>query len=119
LFRKSGSSTVLQEGNTSDTVTTAEPQQIFENVDAACMENFLTFIYTGQLGDPCCRKMKYLAETYQIKTLMNICKAAANNVDGNMLAPLALDYKSDGIEAPLRITYVVQLFCLYLISFKL
>lgn len=71
------------------------------------MENFLSFIYTGQLGDPCCHKMNYLAEKYQIKTLMEICEAAASNVDGNTLAPLALDYKSDEIEAPLRITYVM------------
>lgn len=85
--------------------TTVVPQHIVESVDAGCMEQFLKFLYIGKLEGPVSsRKLKYLAEKYQIKTLISICEAAASKVDGNKLASLTLACKRGGI--PLRIAYV-------------
>lgn len=107
LFRLSSNYTTA-EGKITPELTSV-PQQIVESVDAGCMEQFLKFLYFGKLEDPVSsRKLKYLAETYQIKTLISICEAAASKVDINKLASLAMDDSKDG-EIPLRITYVDQI----------
>ncbi len=110
LFRLSSNYTTAEGNITPESKTV--PQQIVEPVDAGCMEQFLKFLYFGQLEEPVSsRKLKYLAETYRIKTLISICIAAASKVDGDKLASLALDFK-DG-EIPLRIAYVDQIVIIF------
>lgn len=66
-------------------------QHKFDHVDAACMEQFLIFIYTGELKGPVSPKLKQLATTYQIKTLENICiVAASQDMDRDQMAQLLL-----------------------------
>ena len=81
-----------------------------DSVDADCMSQFSEFIYTGLLDDPVCsRKLKNLAEVYQIKTLIKVCEAAAVNIEGNNLASLALDWDLKEEKPLVEIPYVICL----------
>ncbi len=83
-------------------------REIHESVDATSMEQFLKFIYTGQLDGlvSYCEELKYLAKKYQIQTLEEICDAVTDQVDGSQLALFPLRWKLDKGKAPLRIAYV-------------
>jgi len=82
-------------------------REIHESVDATSMEQFLKFIYTGQLdGLVNCDELKYLAKKYQIPTLEEIYNAVIDKVDGNKLALFPLGWKLDKGKVPLRIAYV-------------
>lgn len=52
------------------------------------MEPFLKFIYTGELERAIinCDDLKYLAETYQIKSLEDLCDAASHDIDATKMA---------------------------------
>ncbi len=97
----------------SDNLSTVEREAelkeiLIESVDADCMSQFIEFVYTGLLDDPVCsRKLKNLAETYQIKTLIKICEAAAVNIEGNNLASLALDWDLKREKPLVEIPYVM------------
>jgi len=67
------------------------PREKTELVDAASMEQFLKFVYTGKLeGSISGRQLKQLATTYQIRTLEDICEAASYDIDGEEMSVLAL-----------------------------
>lgn len=71
-------------------------QQIFYDVDATTMEQFLKFIYTGELeGSIESLKLKELASTYQIKTLEKISEAAAEGMDGDEMVKWVLQLKPE------------------------
>lgn len=66
-------------------------EEIYLEIDAACMEQFLKFLYTGELevaiSNP---KLKELASTYQIKSLESICKAASKEMDADQMIKFVL-----------------------------
>ena len=59
------------------------------------MEQFLKFVYTGQLegtiSNP--NKLRALATTYQIKTLESICEAASKEMDKDQMVKFVLQFK--------------------------
>jgi len=65
------------------------------DVDKSCMEQFLKFIYTGQLkgaiSNP--KKLKELATTYQIKTLASICETASKEMDEDLMVKFVLQFR--------------------------
>ena len=68
---------------------------------AGCMEQFLKFIYTGELDGPVkCRDLLKLATTFKIKTLEDLCKAALNDINGDQMIQVALQLKPEA-ELPL------------------
>ena len=75
-------------------------QQKTESVDATCMEQFLKFIYTGQLeGVVNNHQLKQLAETYQVKSLQNLCRFACHDgVGGDEMASWILHLKKVRLE---------------------
>ena len=44
--------------------------------DESCLEQFLKFVYTGELEGAVSHQLKELAEAYEIKTLQLLCKSA-------------------------------------------
>jgi len=50
------------------------------DVDETCMNQFLKFIYTGELDGPVTSQLVQLATHYQIETLEKICQAAAPDI---------------------------------------
>jgi len=64
--------------------------------DSACMEEFLKFVYTGQLEgiiiNP--KKLKELASIYKIKTLESICEAASKEMDDDLMVKFILEFES-------------------------
>ncbi len=67
------------------------PREKTELVDAASMEQFLKFVYTGKLeGSISGHQLKQLATTYQIRTLEDLCQAASYDIDGEEMSVLAL-----------------------------
>lgn len=82
-------------------LNTGEQPNVKElDVSAAAMEQFLKFVYTGELdgtvNEPGVRQ---LAATYQIKTLEDICKFASNDIDEDEMAGFAIQLKSGGQRA--------------------
>lgn len=69
--------------------------QPMHRVDADCMEQFINFIYTGELVGQISSQLNQLATTYQIKTLENICQSALSDQSRD-LASLALQMKPEG-----------------------
>ena len=64
--------------------------------DESCLQQFLKFIYTGELDGAVSHQLKELAETYEIKTLQLLCESAmlpGENLDED-LAELALLLKT-------------------------
>ncbi len=67
-----------------------------DGVDSACMEQFLKFIYTGELEEPVINDgLIQLARTYQIKTLENLCQAASADIDDDQMIKVALKLKAE------------------------
>lgn len=64
--------------------------------DSASMEEFLKFVYTGQLEGNITNpnKLKELATTYQIKTLEHICEAASKEIDEEQMLKFVLQFES-------------------------
>ncbi len=63
-------------------------------VEAACMEQFLKFIYYGELeGAAQNGQLIKLAETYQIKTLIELCQIASHDIIRGELAAMASELK--------------------------
>ena len=61
------------------------------NIDAASIEQFIKFVYTGELEGPIkSYQLMDLAVHYQIKTLENLCVAALKDIDVDEIASLAL-----------------------------
>ncbi len=60
-----------------------KPQQEIDYVDPACMEQFLKFIYTGEIEGPIknCQMMMKLATTFQVNTVKNLCEVASHEID--------------------------------------
>lgn len=77
-----------------------EFQQKTELVDATSMEQFLKFIYMGQLKRPVNNhQLKQLAETYQVKSLQNLCQFACHDgVGGDEMASWILHLKQIRLE---------------------
>ena len=67
-------------------------KQTFQDVDAACMEKFLKFVYTGELeGSVTNSQLQKLSSTYQIKTLESICvEVASQDMDKDQMVKLVL-----------------------------
>ena len=79
-------------------------QHKFDHVDAACMEQFLMFIYTGELKGSVSPQLKELATTYQIKTLENICNVAASQeMDRDQLGQSVLMQNPEAGECSIEI----------------
>ena len=65
--------------------------------DESCFEQFLKFIYTGELEGAVSHQLKGLAETYDIETLQLLCQNTllpGDNLDED-LAELALLLKTN------------------------
>jgi len=59
-------------------------------VNAACLEQFLKFIYTGELEGPVISdQLMKLAKTYKITTLIELCRAASHDIPLGELATMA------------------------------
>lgn len=67
-------------------------KQTFQDVDAACMEKFLKFVYIGELeGSINNSQLQKLSSTYQIKTLESICaEVASQDMDRDQMVKLVL-----------------------------
>lgn len=63
--------------------------------DAASFEQFLRFIYTGELEGPVKNPglLLQLAEKYQIKTLESLCQAASSDIDIHKMTELSFYLK--------------------------
>ena len=48
-----------------------------DDVDPDIFRQFLRFVYTGQVNGPFSKELKRVADKYDVKTLMSLCKAAA------------------------------------------
>ena len=81
-------------------------KQVFE-VGATCMEQFLKFIYNGELEGSISPKLKELATAYQIKTLESICEASSAapqaNFNGDEMARLVLELQPEAESNPVEI----------------
>ena len=87
--------------------STIESKQTIDAVDAKSMEQFLKFIYTGELDGPIIRnrdQLFHLAETYQVQTLASICRIASHNIDAAALGEVAFHLKSTTLETSVDIT---------------
>ncbi len=78
-----------------DEFKTHQNNQSMHHADADCMEQFIDFIYTGELVGQVTSQLNQLATTYQIKTLESICQSALSD-DSRDLASLALQMKPEG-----------------------
>lgn len=59
-------------------------------VEAACLEQFLKFIYTGELEGPArSDQLMKLAKTYKITTLIELCRVASHDIPLGELAATA------------------------------
>jgi len=68
-------------------VTELEHTIPIDGVDSICLEQFLKFVYTGELDGPINSiQLMHLARHYQIKTLEELCESSlnTNNVDDEM-----------------------------------
>lgn len=62
--------------------------------DAASLEQFLRFIYTGELEGPIKNPgLLQLAQKYQIKTLERLCQAASSDIDIHKMTELSFYLK--------------------------
>ena len=63
--------------------------------DSDCMEEFLKFVYTGQLEKAITnpKKLKELATTYDIKTLASICETASQEMDRDQMSNFVLQFE--------------------------
>jgi len=79
------------------------------SVDAACMEQFLKFIYTGELDGVGNSKLLQLASICRMQTLETICQGAADaggEIDFDQMASLALSLKPITGNTRIQIKYV-------------
>ena len=94
---------------------TTNPQEIqIDDVNASSLEQFLHFVYTGELlhfsftGEPAPmltnKDLLKLAERYQLKTLENLCRAALLEVDVEQMVSMVANLRSsDGQETSCKI----------------
>lgn len=75
-----------------------------ESVDAASMEQFLKFIYTGELEGSVEKELMTLATTYEVKTLEELCDTASHDIEGACMASLALQFRLEKEPVPVKIT---------------
>jgi len=71
--------------------------------DESCMEQFLKFIYTGELEGAVSHQLKELAEAYEIKTLQLLCKSAllpGENLDEDLADLTVLLKTNTTLTAP-------------------
>jgi len=76
-----------------------QPKEKELNVSAAAMEQFLKFVYTGELDGTVEPGVGQLAAAYQIKTLEDLCEFASHDVDEDGMAELAMQFNSGGQRA--------------------
>ena len=91
------------------------PHEIqIDDVNASSLEQFLHFVYTGELlhfsftGEPAPmltnKDLLKLAERYQLKTLENLCRAALLEVDVEQMVSMVANLRSsDGQETSCKI----------------
>ncbi len=53
------------------------------------MEQFLKFVYTGELEGSVGKELMTLATTYKIKTLEELCDTASHGIEEALMASLA------------------------------
>ena len=94
---------------------TTNPHEIqIDDVNASSLEQFLHFVYTGELlqfsftGEPAPmltnKDLLKLAERYQLKTLENLCRAALLEVDVEQMVSMVANLRSsDGQETSCKI----------------
>ncbi len=72
-----------------------KPKRIKTDVeDAASLEQFLRFIYTGELEGPIKNpRLLQLAQKYQVKTLEKLCQAASSDIDIHKMTELSFYLK--------------------------
>lgn len=75
------------------------------DVGEACMNQFLKFIYNGELDGPVTSQLVQLASHYQIETLEKICEGAA---------PIDIEVLKDAVFALPSYSYNRE--CLELVS---
>jgi len=63
-----------------DTPQAIALKQKTESVDAASMEQFLKFVYTGELEGSVGKELMTLATTYKVKTLEELCDTASHGI---------------------------------------
>ena len=75
-------------------------------VDAECMEQFLKFLYTGELDGIATKDLLQLASIYQVETLEKICQAAtAAYIGCDQMATLALSLNAEDGNSSIEIKY--------------
>ena len=76
-----------------------------ENVSAASMEQFLQFVYTGELDGPIRDPgLMQLATVYQIKTLESLCRFASHDVDEDEMVAFTMQFRPGASDSQLHIT---------------
>ncbi len=74
------------------------------SVDAASVQQFIKFIYTGELeGSVMSQQLLHLAETYKIKTLEDLCLAASADIDRDKMASLMMLNPAEAEESVVEI----------------
>ena len=76
-----------------------------ENVSAASMEQFLQFVYTGELEGPIHDPgLLHLATSYQIKTLESLCRFASHDIGEDEMVAFTMQFRPGASDSQLHIT---------------
>jgi len=83
------------------------------------MEQFLKFIYTGELVGGVSRNLRKLATDYQMKTLRRLCLKGLSHEDDleDDIARLAITLKMNGNILEIKY-YKIALKCIKMLSFS-
>ncbi len=89
-------------------------------VDSATVDQFLRFLYTGELAGPInnSSQLLQLATAYQIKTLQDLCVAASSSITRDQMAEMALTMvKSESDKPSTEIRLINKVNRFYKLSF--